>query len=211
MIDYDKLQEAHTLAQKLTNETGMRADIISVFMDGEPQPEYVLVDYRNDQELYYTTIDLLIAELRKLTQPAPKYKPGDTWWYIDECNEPCSLLINETNKDWHRNDEEWFPTKAALIEAQINYWYDLKEDWIKCDKCGINRAMGDCWMCARNEAKEPEYCNVSGIKLGKREPETTTGCHHAPDYNVTANYTQHANSMVSHVEFKCIKCGEFYR
>ena len=172
MIDYEKLKTANTLAHKLSIATGVRVDICIVYMDCD-EPDFMLCDYRTDRPLYICSIDELIDELYELTQPEPKYKVGSTWWYLnDTWNEPDSLLINETNKDWYRKDGEWYPTKAALIEAQIAYWQSLRKS-------------------------QEEYCEQSGVKLGKRE-----GCEHESDGNMLLSCPG---------QWKCKKCGEFCR
>lgn len=93
----------------------------------------------------FNDVDELISKLRELCtppreqhepkkiQPKPKFEVGQTWWFLDGPDferfpEPKCMKITEENKNRYRADEEWYPTKEALIDAQIKYWTSLKNE-----------------------------------------------------------------------------------
>lgn len=130
--------------------------------------------YPSHDSGYWTTEKEAQEKLRQSTQPEPKYKVNQEVFTRDDQEIHCFAIDSivkdggyyyiDRNEDGDYGDksgsfdqyeeDELYPTKAALIEAQIEYWFSLKE-----------------------QPKEPEYCNVSGAKQGKREeclhPETT--------------------------------------
>ena len=119
MIDYRKLKIAHELIEK----NGIKI-------------QYHLTDWYDDKgmRLAATNIESLINMIKEieLNNTESRYKIGSTWWYLDgpgfeSYPEPKSLLITKDNAHWHRQDEEWFPSKQALIESQIAYWESLQE------------------------------------------------------------------------------------
>ncbi len=152
----------------------------------------------------------------ELTQPEPKYKVNQILWINSSMNGVFSIEVHDvmTHEETFLYEDEigskWpesqcYPTKSQLIEAQIEYWRTMQH---------------------RNDHAspfEPEYCNVSGAKLDKREEcehelmskygdcgecGLQIECEHESD-------GQWHRVLVSphdvHNKFKCTKCGEFYR
>lgn len=75
-----------------------------------------------------------VANCMRLSKTMEKrtYNIGSRWWFIDGPSFesypiPRSILITEENKGWYRCDDEWFASKNALIQSQIDYWESLKD------------------------------------------------------------------------------------
>ena len=136
MIDYEKLKLAHELAEKIDCVCEFEINV------NFPGSDNFKLNYGRceDHILYtnivsYRSIDDLIVKLKELTQPGHKYEVGQTWWYLEpDIGEqfpiPDSLVITKGNKNWSRKDDEWYPSKQALIEAQIAHWQSLRESII---------------------------------------------------------------------------------
>ena len=209
MIDYEKLKMAHELVAD-TEEYYFEA----VFgINGSSS--YTIFDTNHDRAGFFDNEDGLLEMLQELTQPEPKYKIGDTVWLID-CDCICTAEIeshgNEeynikkcetidgsrvTVKEW-ASEDDLHPTKAALIESQIEYWTNLQIDKMGCHENGFSHKWNHthyqdrkpvhfdtdeykCRKCDRfykfenghqielDKIKEPEYCNVSGVNLDNHE------------------------------------------
>lgn len=104
-------------------------------------------------------IDDLIAKLQELTKPKTKYKVGDeVWMTVDD--EPKSFVIDSVcNSKYYLYQYDLglvyesllYPTKSALIEAQIEYWqkqlceigeHDYPNDSYKCIHCRHDWTLG---------------------------------------------------------------------
>jgi hypothetical protein len=140
MINYDKLKTAHELAFKLCQQTGMRVDVSIACVGDSEYIDYILIDYESEDEDLFSTVDGLIQELTKRIKPEPKHKVGDEVWYLDvPINEIYLSQVlkvrdreyvvdgdtNGTKSDFI--ESELYPTKEALIAAQIAHWQSLSE------------------------------------------------------------------------------------
>ncbi len=127
MIDYEKLKIAHELAinNKLRLVLTMSAEIYhELYIDGKIQ--------------LFDDLDELINRLQELTKPKPKYKIYDKVWRLnDEYKPRCVLIAHidydndthvyaDTNEEWWL-EEQLYPSKEALIQAQLDYWNSLLE------------------------------------------------------------------------------------
>lgn len=261
MIDYDKLKIADSLLQKYCK-------------DGkEVKIEYCLQYSGNCLDQWYTindeTIDHddLIEKLQFLTEPVAKYK--DAWYLNREKIISCTVVhagdhyvcCDETNPE--AVGCTMYPTKAELIEAQIEYWLSLKDEnyrenglssprdicshdgYINCRCCNNSWTTGfrviqkeliddrDEFVteksCDNNVTEE--YCEHSGVKLGKepldkwtiedwhedRCPRAWVGkekCMHQSDGQNYDNKTNEIRTgfgdFVFSVHLKCSICGERY-
>lgn len=193
MIDYDKLREAHELADKWA-KTEKKAIGIWVWLWSDKQaPSYEYANF-GDRPSGFLTLDDLITKLRELTEPEPKYKEGQLVWFAGCCDIRNGLIksirndsyLIDLNEDvsYCEKEQDLYPTKSALIAAQIKYWSEMREPQkpTLCPKCKESRvADGMCWSIGC-DYKEPEYCNVSGAKLGKPEEcKCNTEYFHAKD------------------------------
>src|ERR1700679_2003839 len=153
MIEYDKFKQCHGIMLEHNKFYCMYE------FGWSDRVKFELFNEDNHLCIYVTyNIDDLITRLQQLTQPEPKYKVNQKvftridqeihCFAIDEIinDGECWYIDRNVNGGYSSTDgcfdqyeeDKLYPTKADLIEAQIEYWYDLKEDWIKCDKCGIN-------------------------------------------------------------------------
>lgn len=209
MIDYDKLKTltGNALKQylgKIVEHAQRRLDLHKYELEGS------------------------INLKEKLTQQEPKYKVGDTLWLIYDQKPLCFNVeaVNfRSNKKFMYQmsggypgagfEENLYPTKAALIKAQIEYWSNMREpiklpmmtdyDDQYCTHPEVIGSFGGikfiCTHCGKHgltREQNQEYCNVSGVKLGKQEE-----CEHRAD----TSYVM----MNGELHSECKKCGEFYR
>ncbi len=132
MIDYDKQKLPQFIIDGLKPIIEAQKKINDIIL--ELMPEY------------------LIAK-EELTQPEPKYKVGQEV-FLHSDNEVYSFIIKDIVDDghylyleggnWEVYEDELYPTKSQLIEAQIEYWRSQlgkREECehignIKCIKCG---------------------------------------------------------------------------
>jgi hypothetical protein len=214
MIDYDKLVSDHI---------SLLARVIEL--------EYAVVNL----EIATGNETLATAPKEELAKPEPKYK--DAWYVGAGGHARCTKVLNQEGYAFCDETDiqavglhvTCYPTKAALIESQVKYWGEML--------CKENGGTFDGVKCLRDE-----YCNVSGVKLGrpeitddgidtnlstdwctpkglggvklgKREPEGTTGCQHESDGRIFSFSAPTGVSFdLSDMKpFKCIKCGELYR
>ena len=234
MIDYDKLKIAHGLMHEYQ---GDKPYVVSMqFCGANKEPMYCF-----GGDLPYMYLDDLIDKLRDLTKPEQKYAIGQEVWYVIygqdwtpirgeiKAINPKSFCCFVDGNLWPQH--KLYPTKQDLIEAQIEYWENLKIEEISasttCPKCGMQRvADGMCWAIGCDYKITPfesplesfntnpdEYCQVSGVKLDKKKcPYDENGC-------PRCNPCQHEDDGKQYgpmewgasAQYKCIKCGEFYR
>jgi hypothetical protein len=159
MIDYEKLKQAHDLAEKYTLDKEWDELIYIMIGFGKLDLRYSLIIYKDgvDQDINTTEdcqftydIDELISKLQELTAPKPKYEFGVTLFYAKNGNEICELktrLVDSYFKDnntffiysddkWDGEEGPWIDeyrlhlSKEALIDGQIDYWSSLKTEEI---------------------------------------------------------------------------------
>lgn len=226
MIDYEKLKIAHEMGKKLPTGISVTLSINS----GDIHKSYELSMIIQTEETieHINTIDELIAKLRELTKPEPKYKVGDTWWFLDGPDFityplPQSLLITEENKNWFRADEEWWPSRESLIQAQIDHWIELKQEHCEhnysvmriertdtqsksipvCSKCGMDMPKEGFTPNTNQVLTNTELVYCEHESLENSEPSSTNSeCQHESDGTMRLSYSGCS---------KCIKCGEIYR
>jgi hypothetical protein len=137
VIDYEKLKLAHELGSIATKGKRKRCDVfVSVYHNNEPIFGYIDFSHNRDVFEFYD-IDELINALQKLIEPQPKYKIGQEVWVLDGNNiEVIAVFINNivNNKyaltvflGWFE-EEDIFSSYDELIESQIKYWTDLKDN-----------------------------------------------------------------------------------
>lgn len=135
MIDYEKLKIAHELAFRTSYviDTSFGMDELWFKLRNVDEDAN---DYEVERE--FDDLDKLINALEKATKP--KFKVGDKVWYLnaDKEIESLEVLCSQftSNSDWlYQNGKGWsiyekacYPTKALLIDAQLEYWEDLRND-----------------------------------------------------------------------------------
>lgn len=176
MIDYDKLKIAQEPA-----EPGYVSEILE-----EIKPINGVLTLPAGDYIFKDGVTYKVKKTDKPaepTEPKRKYKVGDqivVYGWNEEIYEEvvtkCECIPAKepswTYNDWiEDNYHRIYPTKAALIAAQIKYWANLGK------YCEHDVVYSACEQC-----NEPEYCNVSGVKLGKPEEcKCNTEYFHAKD------------------------------
>lgn len=229
MIDYEKLKECHKLCEKYA-----RQNEYSIYMEMRftycGTVEYELSE---DNTCLFSNLDDLLKKLHELTKTEPKYKQGDIVWMVYQ-NEPCDfIIIHNVGKKYSLdsydtglvNESELYPSKADLIQAQIEYWQNLRrEHKAKSIEDFENSCRKNDEISTRSENISMPYANEDTDYHAPKEcqhvsqtPKSTSKthtcvkcfeeyfreCEHEPDPKC---FTQVTNGVVA----KCIKCGKFY-
>lgn len=173
MIDCEKLKLAHELALKTTYTVGVTFGIEIDYMPWSLKNADDEASNYN-KYIYGDDIDDLITKLQELTQPPPKYKVSDEVWVFKNRSVVCHTIFEDVfyqnkwsytfvgdNLLW--NDEiDLYPSREALIEAQIQYWKNLKSvDNIPIepgDTISEQVIMNQCEKCN-------EYYKGSSLKI----------------------------------------------
>lgn len=243
MIDYDKLRIAHTLASKYSDIYHVSTSIKIIYMsDGT----YGFI-FKGAALDTIRGLDDIITTLQELTQSKAKYEDGaEVWFVVLGINWTPIQAHTESYQNgkyyvagnWYR-EEELYPTKSALIEAQIEYWHKQLCQELECDVLINVSYEGEIKGFDANYALSDE--GQSKIKEGLRqlikecqhEPEMDIGkdsrprlekgknpkCKHCGElysmecqHESDGKYYESCNSaIVQGAIFKCLKCGEFYR
>ncbi len=138
MIDTEKLKIAHELTKKLDGH------YVEILLGCDDEPSIKLMNENLHLHLLTTwNIDELITKLEELNKPKPKYNVGDIVWRLNDEYNATSLLITEI--EYNHNEylylehqeycneqirpgwleEQLYPSRDALIKAQIEYWHKL--------------------------------------------------------------------------------------
>lgn len=200
MIDYEKLKQAIEIADKYLkneNDTGSLYLTLNRASDKFPITFAFL-------GLKYLTIDDLITKLKELTQPEPKYKFGDTVWSLKKRGEQglMSGFIDDSDGDkdkyyvlydgegaYWQTEDDLYPSRNLLIDAQIDYWYNLKMEAVK-------DSLSKCVPTFEGEIK-----GFSSL-ADKEWKHELTKC----DHECSAEMI-----LINPGQYKCVKCGVFYR
>jgi hypothetical protein len=186
MIDYDKLKLAHELALKIDYAFSHKF-VLERFNNNNLHQVFELWG-ENYSNIYSHNVDDVISKLQELTgELKHKYQAGDEVWLIDD-SEICTAIIDKydneeyllrhcaqidsgmnTGKGWTAKDK-LYPSREALIEAQIDYWQSLRK--FECPKCNLPWSSCQCKLECEHESdgtafiisNKPFRC----IKCGKR-------------------------------------------
>lgn len=253
MIDYIKLKIAHELACKYSKETNLLCSV-DVCFNGENITYHLYYGASEESHLadyHYTySIEDLIAKLKELTQPKPKYEVGqEVYWIVSDVI--YSGIIDCANPNENRwkikIDDELveidecylYPSREALIDAQIEYWTNLRTPTESklCPKCGNKRvADGMCWQAMCDYLEDPVPIDkmtppFEGNKIGFRcfddemevgtckhtwigSKEGTMFCYHCkiqkPCEHESDGMRYATEEYPILSNYRCKKCGEFY-
>ncbi|HAT2149823.1 hypothetical protein SDA16_06945 [Legionella pneumophila serogroup 1] len=245
MIDYEKLKEAHELCYKLAKQEKSLLEINynhRVDHTGKASDTYSLYGVLGGGHKF--SLDELITKLKELTEPQPKYQLREiVWLFNHECNEIDCFKIDAIstktlrysgeccNSDFVYEEipeKDLYPSREALIDAQIEYWRGLKQEQVVpveegseskvCPKCGNKRvADGVCWQIGCNyvEPVKPEDMfpkfegEIKGFRCFDDELEVRQ-CEHESESISSWGIIKSCEGDINK-PFKCKKCGEFYR
>lgn len=99
-----------------------------------------VVKLHNLIERYYELtgagVDVLIEKLTELTHPKTKYEAGDETFFLFDMDIQTMIIMEVKTRinghaQWYRtnqgfvSEDNLFPTKQSLIEAQIKYWKEM--------------------------------------------------------------------------------------
>jgi len=216
MIDYEKLQEAHEL---LAESPENYAEILLGDMDG------INIFMLYGRKKYgFKSLDDFMKKLQELTQPKPKYEVGQILWFVDYLNDkygPSLELKNlpvvsidfdpdtiryflSDDYGWTLKESELFPTKSALIQSKIDYWTCLKNEEISTQDKNIS---------TQSTLKEADINNnQEGVGLSGCQHETD-GSGYAKTLLGTICFPFKSPTLLPVdclVQYKCIKCGDYY-
>lgn len=129
MIDYEKLKLAHDYLIKHE----IKAKIIhGLLIDEEGNHKgYLSLTPLNKDTITFNCFYDLMKKLQELTQPEPKPKYKDAWFVSSHQTIECTKVENQEGyiycSESHRDGfgRTMYPTREALIEAQIEYWKSL--------------------------------------------------------------------------------------
>src|SRR5690606_33867287 len=231
MIDYEKLKEAHELMLILSNNNGCSLRL--TFCDGKFWKYFLQINDKKDI-FEFNCIDDLINKLKELTQPKPKYQLREIVWLFNyECNEiDCFKIDAITKKNLTYSgkcinsefvyeeipEKDLYPSREALIDAQIECWQSLKEP-VKPEDMqpkfegevkGFNHCEHD-YDALRydNSYKFSRYINGTSYYVSHKDNVVYCGCGVAADYAHRCKCRKCGTVKITHS--RCKKCGEFYR
>jgi len=177
MIDYDKLNYAHDLTEKYYERTKIMTWIkimISSISD--------LIGYQwtalHDCLLKCEDIDELIEKLEEMTMPKPKYALNSTAYalanfkaiieltivrsYVTGIKETFTIYVTDLGDRYAESDV--YPTREALIDAQVEYWQKLR-----CQD-GLHAFCVDADECEYCDMKSPyKTQTVNKITIADRK------------------------------------------
>ncbi|HDV5783334.1 TPA: hypothetical protein RJD83_000246 [Legionella pneumophila] len=135
MIDYEKLKIANELCEKI--------DGYHFFCDYSNRygVSEITLCHKGRYNEDCSDIDDLINKLKELTQPKPKYEVGqEVFWLVSDIIYTGMVVCCKPNANrWKiKIDDELieiddchlYPSREALIDAQIEYWKGLKQEQV---------------------------------------------------------------------------------
>ena len=229
MIDFEKLKEAHELCEKYSKEVKVAHRIAVLYYAYEKPPNYSLHSFCEMPHEQFDCLDALLEKLHELTRPKPKYEVGQkVFVFFKLSDEIEQYIISNTEYDekiksyiyelegvsinLKCTEEYVYPSREALIEAQIQYWTKLQIDAISsskiCQKCGMQRLKdGVCWAtnCGHKDQNEDNLEMVP--KFEGEVKGFNDKCEHEPEMNFGKDCRpRHLKSVYP----LCVKCREVY-
>lgn len=249
MIDYQKLKEAHELMLILSNNNGCSLRL--TFCDGKFWKYFLQINDKKDI-FEFNCIDELITKLKEQTKPKPKYELGEiVWLFNHECNEIDCFKIDAIstktlrysgeccNSDFVYEEipeKDLYPSREALIDAQIEYWQSLKEP-VKPEDMrpkfegevkGFNHCEHD-YDALRDDCgyKFLRHINGTSYYVSHKDNDVYCACGLPADFPHNCKCRKCGAGKIMPCEHeptteyylaypykkpnKCKKCGEFYR
>lgn len=229
MIDYDKLKHAHDLTEKYYEQTKIMTwikIIVPCISD--------LIGYQwttlHDCLLKCEDIDELIAKLEEMTKPEQKYALNSTVYALDGFNGIIELTIVRsyvtgidttitiyvTDLGARYAESELYPTREALIEAQVEYWQKLRcqggghaydTDSSICLYCDTKQFSQPPKFEGKVEGFTPETVKVRGVERAVSE---FNSCTHERDESKERKLMYTPSEMGWVYVYACKHCKEYY-
>jgi hypothetical protein len=217
MIDYEKLKVAHELINKIDEIYEVSVQHHFSHTRGD---KFILWTKNGVAQFGIEEMDDLIAELKELTkpeEPKSRFHVGQEIWFINSYDKICSFCIDKICKEtgeetYYYNKynqavgerDGLYSTKQELIEAQIQYWCEIKRKHIFEEPNNITFNISERYTEGfnRDYALSPE--GQEKIRQGLKElaliEENATECQHESQTPGRKDNVQ-----------MCTKCGEFYK
>lgn len=134
-MDYEKLKIANELAlsHATKNDTCTSITMVARFVaDEEIELDFSFASGCDWKEINTSCLDKLIAKLKELTEPEPRYKVGQEVWVMHQGHGLGRVIADIRNGKYYLTDElgfveesDLYSSKESLIKAQIKYWSDM--------------------------------------------------------------------------------------
>ena len=221
MIDYDKLKIAHTIAAKINR---------GLFTCNFHSPDFLEFSFTSNDGAHYVMrdIDDAILKLTEMSKPKQKYALNSIVYALDGFNGIIEVKIHHTYiTSTHTNmkiyvstrgakyaESELYPTREALIEAQIDYWQKLRcqdglhaydTDSSICLYCDTKQFSQPPKFEGKVEGFTPETVKVRGIQRAVSE---FNSCTHERDENEQLRSLVNANGWF--ILYPCKHCEDYY-
>jgi len=227
MIDYDKLKIAHTIASKIPG---------GLFICYFYSPDRLEFSFVSIEHEYYGTknIDDAILKLTELAKPKPKYAVNSVVYALDGFNgiievkivrsyvtgidETINIYVTDLGASYA--ESKLYPTREALIEAQVEHWQK-----VRCQGGGHDYATDSsiCIYCDTIQHSQPT-ATIKGGTLALSEFETVKvrgveravsefdsgheACPHERDENERLRSLENACGWT--ILYPCKHCKEYY-
>ncbi len=217
MIDYEQLKLIHELTNKIDeiDEVAVQHHFSRTRGD-----KFILWTKNGVAQFTLEEMDELIAELNELIEPKAKQERHKEAWYLNSSNQPKSTLV--ANQDGYASVYEtaseaigktMYPTKADLIEAQIEHWRKRRLDYLSENSHEITFDLQPRYISNFGKPAISDIgteCNLPAGEFNrlKKCQHECDGCLYDKDLP-----TFHDNGLMKVPEQykKCNKCGEFYK
>jgi len=175
----------------------------------------------------YESVLKWMNEFDELARYKAKYKVKEVAWvvgddspleiYIEEIDLNSDEMYLDSSNNWWCEDD-LYPTRQALIEAQIKYWINLADDSaveLLCNIVGDNaQERFDERTKSLDEALAKKYCARPDDTHKKADEcvHENDGMRYREGTLLPGHYFEAAdNTPKEDIFFKCIKCKELYR
>lgn len=156
MIDYNKLQEAHEIVEKMDARASVE---VCFYSCGEPK--YVFNAPTSDDCFCVNSVNELVKKLRELTQPEPKYNEGQKvfWSFNNSIHTGLTDAAIKTDGGYRYqidalgdpvniHESQLYPSREELVAEQIGFW---NLEYCKMNIHEYQDHTGECCWCGVKE------------------------------------------------------------
>lgn len=168
---------------------------------------------------YFIKTDIMVTQPE---EPKTKYKLGQRLFMlsgmslkniesftVDKILAEQSFIAYYGENDGWGYESELYPTKQALIEAQLNYWEKLYYDEQMQDILKDGRTCPQCNQFVFGDYNCP--CTMNMPVDSSQFCTPAKECQHESDGWHYGKLGHHDPNPFEGSRLKCLKCGEFYR